>query len=332
MRKFVHFLELLLLVLTLTACGGSPNFLDSASPVAQAEGGLYKILLALSVVVFLCVEGLLVIILVRFRKQKGQSEIPEQRYRERLIEFVYTIIPVAIVAAIFILTLRTMQAVAAPPEQPGDLNIQVIGHQWWWEFDYPDQKIITANELHIPVNTNVQITLDSVDVIHSFYVPQLSGKTDVLPGTTNHMWLRGDTVGAYHGQCAEFCGLDHANMRFTVYVDTPEDYQAWVTNQQQPPPEPQTDLEKQGQTLIANGICGSCHLLGEDGPEHVAPNLTHLFSRSKFAGDILDLNEENLRAWLRDNQAIKPGNDMQHVKNLPQSQIDALVAYLTQLK
>ncbi|MEP7287878.1 MAG: cytochrome c oxidase subunit II [Chloroflexota bacterium] len=316
----------------LSSCAGSPTFLQSASPIADAQASLYRTLLVMSAGVFIVVEGLLVINIVWFRKNPAREITPSQRYRDVVVEAVYTIIPVVIVVVIFAMTINTMQTIAAPAEQPGDLNIDVRGHQWWWEFDYPDLGIITAHELHIPVGKNVFITLNSADVIHSFWVPQLAGKTDVFPDVTNHMWLRGDTVGAYHGQCSEYCGLNHANMRFTVYVDTPQDYQAWVANQQKPPVEPQDDLQKQGHTLIVNGICGSCHLLGEDGPEHVAPSLTHLFSRKGFAGETYDLNAENIRKWLTDNQAMKPGNDMIHVKNLPQSQINALVAYLTQLK
>ena len=161
----------------------------------------------------------------------------------------------------------------------------MIGHRWWWEFDYPDLNIKTANELHIPVNTTVQIDLNSLDVIHSFYVPQLSGKTDVIPGMTNHMWLRGDTIGQFHGQCSEFCGLNHANMRFTVFVDSQADFDAWVANQQKPPADPQTDLQKAGQDIIVNGVCSGCHDLGDNGPDNATgPDLTHLMSRKTFAG------------------------------------------------
>jgi cytochrome c oxidase subunit 2 len=332
MRKVTYSPIFLCLIIILTGCARSPSFLEPASPISDAEASLYRTLLLISVVVFIVVEGLLLFNIFRFKKQEGHSVIPFQRYRARIVEATYTLIPIIVVVAIFILTVHTMQTVAAPLTESGDLNIQVTGHQWWWEFDYPDQNIITANELHIPVGTNVYLTLDSVDVIHSFFVSQLSGKSDVFPGITNHMWLRSDTVGEYHGQCAEFCGLNHANMRFTVFVDTPEAYQTWIKNQRQPPPVPQNDLQKQGQTLIVNGVCGACHLLGQDGPEHVAPSLTHLFSRSRFAGDTYDLNEANLRRWLQDNQAMKPGNDMKSIKTLPQDQIDALVAYLSQLK
>jgi cytochrome c oxidase subunit 2 len=232
------------------------------------------------------------------------------------------------------------------------INVHVIGHQWWWEFDYPDLGIVTANELHVPVNTNVYITLDSVDVIHSFWVPQLSGKTDVIPGQTNHMWFRADETGDYHGQCAEFCGLNHANMRIKVVVETNDDFKAWAKNQQQPPAQPQTAEQQQGYKILTTGICSNCHQLkntvvppGKNSsapPSNtpgngaytvarpVGPNLGHLMSRSVFAGATFDLNEANLRRWLMDNQHMKPGNDMS--LNPKPDELEPLIAYLTSLK
>ena len=278
------------------------------------------------------VWGLLLYNIIRFRKKPTDKEISPQYYREHLIEAIYTGIPVLLVIGIFIVMLGTLRAVAAPAPQASDLQLTVRGHRWWWEFQYPGYNVRTANELHIPVNTTVQVNLDSVDVIHSFYVPQLAGKTDVVPGVINHMWLRGDTVGQYHGQCAEFCGLNHANMRFTVYVDSQADFTAWIANQQKPPAEPQTPQQQTGHDLITEGICAGCHNLGEDGPEFnpAAPDLTHLMSRHMFAGETFDLNEQNLRSWLEDTQAMKPGNDMKHTFST--GQINDLMSYLLTLK
>jgi cytochrome c oxidase subunit 2 len=191
--------------------------------------------------------------------------------------------------------------------------------------------IITANELHVPVGSTVQIKLDSVDVIHSFWVPQLSGKVDVIPGQTNEAWFRADEIGTFHGQCAEFCGLNHANMRIKVIVESQDDFDAWAQNQQQPPPEPQSDQAQTGHDMIVSGICSNCHALGDSGPEDpTGPNLTHLFSRSVFAGATYDLTEQNIRRWLTQNDEMKPGNDMS--VNLTQDDVDALMAYLTTLK
>jgi cytochrome c oxidase subunit 2 len=236
------------------------------------------------------------------------------------------------VIALFVMTVQTVNAISAPQSANGDLNVRVVGHQWWWEFDYLDQGFATANELHIPVGTTVQVQLESRDVIHSFWVPQLAGKTDVVPGQHNTMWLKGDQVGEYLGQCAEFCGTEHALMRFKVIVDSQEDFNAWMANQQKPAYQPQTEDEQVGYDEIATGACSACHSLdpSEIDTEKVGPNLTHLFSRTTFAGGSFDLNEDNLRNWLHDTQAMKPGNDMQIT--IPSQQFEQVVTYLKKLK
>jgi cytochrome c oxidase subunit 2 len=319
------------LVLTLSGCSNTSTFLRSASPISRDEARLFAIVLGMSLVVLLTVYGLLIYNIIRFRSSVHNVAAPDQHYRHLLIESIYTGIPLLAVTVLFGLTVYTMHAVAVPPPQKGDVNVQVVAHQWWWEFDYPDLGFVTANEMHIPIHANVHISLVSADVVHSFWVPELAGKTDVIPGVTNHMWMKGDKLGEYWGQCAEYCGLNHANMRLRVFVDTQEDFDAWVKNQQQPPVQPQTDLQKQGYDLVVNGICASCHSLGDrKAAQPIAPDLTHLFSRTTFAGASFDLNQANLRQWLLDNQAMKPGNNMKIT--VPPDQIDALIAYLTMLK
>lgn len=309
-----------------------PNFLQPASPIAAKQAGLFWTLLAMSAVVFLIVEGLLLYNVFHHAKaRQEEDEMPPQTYRAHIVEGIYTGVPILVVIIIFVLTLGTIKAIAAPAPKAGDITLHVVGHRWWWEFQYPDLNIKTANELHIPVNTTVQIDLDSEDVIHSFYVPQLSGKMDVIPGITNHLWLYGSQVGEFHGQCSEFCGVNHANMRFTVFVDSKADFDAWVANQQKPPAEPQGALATTGHDIIVNGVCSACHDLGEDGPGNAtAPDLTHLMSRQRFAGDVFDLNQENLHRWLENTQAMKPGNDMNH--KFSEDQINALMSYLLTLK
>jgi cytochrome c oxidase subunit 2 len=317
--------------LLLGGCAPYPTFLDPASPIAGHEASLYRIILIMALVVFVLVEGAIILILIRDRGRKGDNTLPKQVYGNTKLEVTWTAIPILLVIALFVMTVQTMHAVAAPAPEKSDLNVQVTGHQWWWEFSYPDLGITTANELHIPLGGTVQITLASVDVIHSFWVPQLSGKTDVIPGQTNHMWLKGEKIGVYHGQCAEFCGTNHANMRFKVIVESQADFNTWAASQQKDAPQPQTDAEKQGYKMITTGICSNCHTLnGTDAKGTIGPNLTHLFSRTSFAGSTFDLNQSNLRSWLQDTQAMKPGNDM--VVKLKPDEIDALIAYLTQLK
>ncbi|MGB7873810.1 MAG: cytochrome c oxidase subunit II [Anaerolineales bacterium] len=320
------------LAMFLSACQPSPTFLNPASPIAGHVANLFRTILIMALVVFVLVEGTLILILIRDRKRSDDEQLPRQVYGNTKLEIIWTAIPILLVIALFIMTVQTVNAVAAPASAKSDLNLRVVGHRWWWEFDYPDLGIATANELHIPVGTTVQVSLESVDVIHSFWVPQLSGKTDVVPGQHNTMWLQGDQVGEFLGQCAEFCGTQHALMRFKVVVDSQADFDAWVANQQQPAYQPQTEDEQVGYKELSTGACAACHSIdpSEIDTDKVGPNLTHLFSRTTFAGGSFDLNEDNLRSWLHDTQALKPDNDMQ-IK-IPPQQIDQIIAYLTHLK
>jgi len=327
-RKYGVFMGL---VSVLSACQPTPTFLKPASSISSHEANLYLIILVLALVVFVLVEGGLLWIVIRDRKRPGDQELPPQIFGNTRLEVTWTVIPVLLVLSLFVMTAQTMGAVAAPDPQTSDLNVRIVGHRWWWEFDYPDLAIATANELHIPVGKTVRVSLESVDVIHSFWVPQLAGKTDVIPGQHNTMWLRGDQPGVYLGQCAEFCGTQHALMRARVFVDTQADFDAWVANQQKAAYQPQTAAEQGGYELVTD-TCASCHSLdpGEVVTDKKGPNLAHLASRSTFAGGAFDLYEENMRRWLKNTQAMKPGNDMD-ITLLPK-EIDDLIAYLGQLK
>ncbi len=328
--KNLHKCSLFALGIMLSGCGASPSFLNPASAIAKDEAKLYNNILIMALVVFVFVELCLIWVLIRDRKLKGDETLPKQIYGNTKLEITWTAIPVLVTVVLFAMTVQTMKSVAAPAAAASDINVHVIGHRWWWEFDYTDLRIKTANELHIPVGATVQVTLDSIDVIHSFWVPQLSGKTDVVPGQTNHMWLTADQTGKFFGQCAEFCGTEHAMMRIEVVVDSREGFDAWVANQQKPAPQPKTADQQAGHKLVST-LCASCHSLNPGETEaKVGPNIAHLFSRSTFAGATYDLNEENLRRWLHDTQPMKPENDM-NLKLTPQ-EIDELVAYLLLLK
>ena len=315
----------------ISGCAASPTFLSPASPIAAHEATLYKDILVESLSIFVLIIGVLVWILVRDRSRgENNKTLPPQLYGKMALIAIPVLMIILLDGVDFVWMARTMRAVAAPVVSAQDVNVQVIGHRWWWEFDYPDLGIKTANELHIPVGATVQITLDSVDVIHSFWVPQLSGKTDAIPGQTNHMWITADQAGVFTGQCAEFCGTEHAMMRVHVVVDSQSDFDAWVADQQKPAPEPQTQDEQDGYKLVTS-LCASCHSLRPTEPGFkTGPNLTHLFSRTVFAGASYDLTEENLRRWLANTQPMKPGNDM-GVKLTPQ-EIDQILAYLRLLK
>jgi cytochrome c oxidase subunit 2 len=338
MRFLKKALMPLMLAALLDGCAASPTFLSPASPVAGDEAGLYRIIVYMAAGVFVLVEGVIIYSVLRFRRRPDDEAEPRQKYGNTRLEVIWTGTPVLLVATLFVLTIRTMGAVAAPAAASSDIQLKIVGHQWWWEFDYPDLGVVTANELHIPVGANVHATLESADVIHSFWVPQLSGKVDVIPGQVNTIWFRGDQLGEYHGQCAEFCGLNHANMRIVAIVESQADFDAWVANQQLPPPAPQGPAEQAAVDLITHGICSNCHALGqppapapgEQPKKLIGPNLNHLMSRSVFAGATYELTPENLRRWLQNTQQMKPGNDM--IVTLKPEDIDNLMAYLTQLK
>lgn len=329
LRKVAY---LMLIALVVGGCTAAPNtsMLNPSSFLAAKETGLFWILFWMGAAVFVFVVALLVIALVRGARMKN---LPRQIQGNSRLEFIWTAIPILLVIIIFVLTLSTMNAVAAPPPSKTDINVNVIGHRWWWEFDYPDLGIKTANQLHIPVDTNVHIALSSVDVVHSFWAPNLNGKTDVIPGQSNTTWIRADQPGVYQGHCTEYCGEQHANMGFEVVAQTQADYDAWVAQMQKPAPPQPTDPQAQaGYKIVTQGICSSCHTVdGTNAKGLVGPNLTHLYSRTIFAGGVLPLNDQNLSLWLHNPNDVKPGNLMANVR-LTDQQIQQVIAYLKTLK
>ena len=331
MKVYYRIMCLAGLGLVLSGCApSSPTFLRPASLIAGHEADLYKEILIESIVIFILIIGALLWILIKDRSRGDGKIIPPQIYG-KLTHIAIPVIMIVLLDGVdFVWMFQTMRAVQQPAALSQDINVHVIGHRWWWEYDYSDYNIITANELHVPVGSTVQITLDSRDVIHSFWVPQLTGKTDVIPGQTNHMWLTADQTGVFVGQCAEFCGTEHAMMRIKVIVESQEDFNAWVANQQLPAPQP-TNADEQAGYDDLTSVCAACHSLNpsEQG-DLVGPNLTHLLSRTTFAGATYDLNEENLRSWLTDTQKMKPGNDMKLL--LTPDEIDHVLAYLKLLK
>jgi cytochrome c oxidase subunit 2 len=326
----------LLAIIALAGCAGSPTWFEPASSNAALITHLGTAIFLIAIGVFVIVEAMLVFSVVRFsRKREGEAL---QIEGNRKLEIAWTAAPAIVLAVVFALSLQTLQSVAySPAPDPagtpaGDaVHVRVVGHQWWWEFDYPELNITTANELHVPVNTVVNFDLESVDVIHSFWVPQLAGKTDVIPGHINHTWFKADQLGTFHGQCAEFCGEEHALMQFQVVVQSPDQFQTWVAQQQAPAAAMTGDAAK-GEQLFLNGACIGCHTVnGTKAAGKVGPNLTHLASRKYFAGNVFENNAANLKKWLTDPPAMKPGTLMPNLHLAP-TDIDALVAYLTSLK
>ncbi len=317
----------------LAGCGeNSPSTLDPAGPIADKEAGLFWLILVVATVVFVAVTGALIYMMIRFRA-RPDGPPARQIGGKQSLEIFLAAVPTVVLFIVLFATISTMFALAQPSD-PKTLTVKVIGHQWWWEFQYPTQKIVTADELYIPVNTTVHIELYSDNVIHSFWVPQLGGKTDVIPGHNNTMWLKATTPGDYRGLCTEFCGTQHAHMDFLVRAVSGATFQSWVNQSQRTAAAPTTPAQTQGQKLFMRSCIG-CHLINgvdQASKSQVGPNLTHFGSRTLIAGWVVDNNSANLKAWIHDAQAIKPGSDMPAFTNLSDSDLDALVAYLQSLQ
>ncbi len=295
---------------------------------------LTMLILYLAAVVFVVVEGALIYAILRFRRRRAAGELPPQIHGNSRLEIAWTIAPAIILIFVAVPTIQTLFHLATPPTDKGEpFHVKVIGHQWWWEFQYPDLGITTANELHIPVGRTVVADLETADVIHSFWVPRLAGKTDLVPNHPNRMWFDANEPGIYYGQCAEFCGVQHAQMRFRVVAQSAAEFDAWVQQQKRPPEPPSSDLAKQGEELfMGKAACFSCHTVdGTKAQGKVGPNLTHIGSRLTLAAGVLDNTPTELARWISGPQTVKPGSKMV-VPALTQDEIQALVAYLEGLK
>jgi cytochrome c oxidase subunit 2 len=309
------------------ALASAPTFLRPESATAREINSLAIKLLFICALVFVVVEGLLIVSIIRFRTRR--EEDVRQLHGNTTIEVVWTLIPAVLIAIIFFFTVRTMNTLNLPG---GDVPVHVTGHQWWWEVRYPQAGVTTANEIHVPAGRSVDVSLASADVIHSFWVPQLGGKTDAVPGHTNRVTFLAATPGLYQGQCAEFCGLQHAHMRFDLVVESPAEFSAWLAHQAQPAAKPPTAEAQRGEQVFLANPCAGCHAVrGTAALGVFGPDLTHLAGRRMIAAGTIENTPENIDRWLRDPQMIKPGALM---PTLPLGDADrtALVAYLEGLE
>ncbi len=303
---------------------GSP--FNPISPQERDISNLFIGILVAGAVVFALVAGLVLFIAVRYRHRGGSDE-PYQEFGKRRLEIAWTIAPAIVLAVILGFTVKTMAATSpGPGDHPPDLII--TGYQWWWGIQYPASGVVTANEVHLPVGRRMLLQLDSADVIHDFWVPQLGRKMDMIPGHTNWLWVEPDTAGTYLGACAEFCGAEHAWMRIRVIVQPQAEFDAWQRQQARPHPAPAGGDAAQGAQLFAQMTCASCHAVAGTGASaRVGPDLTHYGSRDTLGAGVLDNTPANLAQWLKDPQAVKPGSHMPNLQ-LTDDQIRALVAYL----
>ncbi len=319
-----------------SAANPIPSIFEPFSTPAHDIKHLSGFVLIITTLIFIVVFGLLTYAIVKFRHGAGDAERePAQVYGSTQIEVAWTVIPILVVVVLFLAAARVIHAIQDAPKPANAVEVTVIGHQFWWEFRYPALGVVTANELHIPVSdpahpTPTFLKLLSADTDHSFWVPQMAGKTDLIPNHPNETWLDPQRTGVFLGQCAQYCGTQHAKMLLRVSVDSPEDFAAWVRAQKQ-----NANLDEKetaGRRIFESTACINCHTIsGTAADGRFGPDLTHLMSRATIASGAADNTPENLHLWVLKPDAIKPGSLMPAMQ-LGDSDLDALVRYLETLK
>ncbi|MCE9555232.1 MAG: cytochrome c oxidase subunit II [Planctomycetes bacterium] len=310
---------------------------DTVSPPADSIRDLFYLVTAITGVILLLVGGMLIYCIIRFRQRKSDRGEPPQLYGSQPIELAWTVAPLLTVFVLLMVVIRTVADTRRPEikKDAEPVRVRVIGHRWWWEYQYPDYPgLTTANELHVPGSAKdrprpVHLELESADVVHSYWVPRLAGKTDLIPGHKNMMWFQTEQEGVYRGQCAEYCGTQHANMLIRVVVDSPDTFKTWAAHQAAPQ---QVDPQfAAGLKVFMERTCVNCHAIrGTEAKGTVGPDLTHLATRKTLAAGAIDNTPEKLAGWLRDPQTDKPGCDMPSLR-LTEKEIQDLVGFLGSL-
>src|ERR1700731_3577729 len=313
-----------------------PSIFDSHSTPADSIRHLSFFVLSVTGLIFLVVFSLLTYVVVKFRSRAADTERePAQVYGSTQIELAWTIIPILIVVVLFLATARVIHAIQDAPKPAEAVEVTAVGHQFWWEFRYPGLGGVTANELHIPVSdlshpTPTFLELLSADTDHSFWVPELGGKTDLIPNHPNRMWMDPQRTGVFLGQCAQYCGTQHAKMLLRVSVDGPEEFASWVRAQQAPAIEDAGAIA--GRRVFESNACMNCHAVAGTAPDgRFGPDLTHLMSRATIAAGAANNTHDNLRLWIQDPSAVKPGSLMPAMK-LSDADLDAVVSYMETLR
>ncbi len=285
------------------------------------------------VIIFVVVQVLLIVAVVRFRSRPGSPD-PKPVHGNTALEIAWTIAPAVILTMVAIPTVLTIYETQTDP--PADAtHVTVVGHQWWWEFQYPQENFVTASEMVVPVDKPVVMDIKTADVLHSFWFPAMGGKRDAIGGHVNHMWFTPESLGVFPGQCAELCGVSHANMRMLIKVVTPAEYGEWVAHQQQPPAVPDSgSLEAQGLALFRTSACIACHAIQGVSGGSIGPNLTHVGSRPTLAGGMFENTPDAMEAWIMDAPGRKPGVKMLSLDQMQMKpeQVKPIVAYLQSLK
>lgn len=333
-------LTALLWVLCFSSCGGIQNSINPAGPQADNLSRLWWLMFTVCSVVFVIV---MIALLLSLRNRTRDSlsvpvlDLPREQERRRRNLMISAVTVTTIILFVFLIaSFSAGRSMSANLAHKNGLAIEVTGHQWWWEVRYTDVDasniFTTANEIHIPVGVPVTFTLHAGDVIHSFWVPNLAGKKDLIPGKVNTIWLQADKPGVYRGQCAEYCGLQHAQMALWVVAEPQDQFNAWRQSQTQTSVAPATDSQKRGQQVFLSSTCVMCHAVnGTAAGSNIGPNLTHVGSRNTIGAATMANTRDHLAQWIRDSQSIKPGNRMPQ-NNLSDADLQSLVDYLQSLK
>lgn len=326
-----------LFTMLLTGCVSEkqPSALNPKGPAAQQVSTLSWIMFGAAAFVVIVVT-ILLLAAYRHRNNTVSQPLmaqPEDRRALTLVLVGGAVIPAIVLIILMGMSISIENAAAARNSSVRGPIIEVVGHQWWWEVNYPEQGITTANEIHIPVGKPVTLELSSADVIHSFWVPQLHPKLDVIPGHTNKLTIQADTAGTYRGECAEYCGVQHAHMQFLIIAQPQGEYDQWIAVQQQPALDPEAgSIEQEGQQVFTESACATCHTIqGTNAAGELGPDLTHIASRTTIGAGAIPNTRADLARWIMNSQTVKPGNSMPPM-NLTSDQLEALLAYLLTLK
>ncbi|HZP30797.1 MAG TPA: cytochrome c oxidase subunit II [Acidimicrobiia bacterium] len=309
--------------LALAACGGaSPSTLHAEGSESREVARLWWLMFGLAVAVYVVVASLIVWAIVRGRRRTRRATFNDDKF----IWIGGVIAPAIILLVLGVFTMTTSNAIREPSSRA--LVVKVVGRQWWWDVSYPGRNVRTANEIHVPVHTKIHFELTSTDVIHSFWVPEIAGKEDVIPGQPNHLYVTVEKTGTYRGLCAEYCGLQHAHMGFEIVAESPGDFERWVQTNAQPAQEPVSDLAERGQLVFRRSDCAGCHTIrGTTAAGTSGPDLTHVASRSTIGAETVENTPANLRKWVENPDQLKPGVEMPP-SVLSHDDFESVVAYL----
>jgi cytochrome c oxidase subunit 2 len=308
-----------------------PNILDAASPNAEEISKLFWLVMGFSIFVMAIVTAFMIAGIVGGIRDRNHDEEPPQTHGNLKLEIAWTVIPLIILAILLVPTLSAIYQLDGFASPDDAIEVNVVGRQFWWEMTYTDSGVITANELVAPVGTPVKLNLASGDTMHSFWIPQVAGKTDLIPGNQRTLWFTPDREGVFYGQCAEICGDSHANMRLRLVALSPENYRTWLASAQEPARAPQAELAVAGSQLFTQKGCVNCHAVeGVNTYNRVGPDLSHIGSRTSIAAGMLPNTRENMIEWLRYTDTVKPGVAMPNL-GLSQEEAESLTAYLETL-